>query len=265
MAAIVGFGLFGTGLMLGWKSTFGQSNPRTFITLLILLAGCYVLVFLWLVAWSLRQKRKLQQQTSPMTTSDLPQMRQRGWEYRTQKELLGRPLIHFKLGGGMKENRKPVVAWIAAGDVAIGYLAAYGGIAVAPISMGGVAVGLLSFGGCGLGLLALGGLSIGAWAFGGLAIGWQSLGGCAIAWHAAFGGVALAREIALGGIAQATLSNSPEAASVLRSFPFFFYGEKALKHIAWLNLIWLLPMFGWWRIIVRAGRRNHSPQRSGLD
>ena len=112
------------------------------------------------------------------------------FEYRSKASLLGWPLIHIRLRGGIE--RGPVKAWIAGGDSAIGLLFAFGGLAVAPISFGGFAAGLLTFAGCGIGLLSFSGFSLGIWALGGFAIGWQAFGGCAVGWTAAQGGVAIA-------------------------------------------------------------------------
>src|SRR5206468_12231690 len=140
-------------------------------------------VALWI--WTLRSRRKLLAETTfekAASASVKP-----AWEYRSKLQLLGWPLLHIRIGGGLAVQHKPVKAWIAAGDCAIGLLFAFGGMAVAPLSVGGCAIGLIPFGGMAVGPLALGGISLGLWSFGGLAIGWQSYGGCAIAWNAALG------------------------------------------------------------------------------
>jgi hypothetical protein len=159
---------------------------------------------------------------------------------------LGLPLVHVRLSGGIAAQRKPFMAWIAIGDCALGLLFAFGGLAVAPVSIGGCAVGLIAFGGCAIGALALGGFRLGVWAFGGLAIGWQAFGGFAIAWSAAMGGFAIARDFALGGFAHAAQANNEVAGRLIRPLLFFRSGEAALRYLVWLNLLWIIPMMAWW-------------------
>jgi hypothetical protein len=171
--------------------------------------------------------------------------------------LLGLPFVHIRIGGGLAVQHKPVKAWIAVGDCAIGVLFAFGGIAIAPWSMGGCAIGLTAWGGFAAGLLALGGLSLGVWSFGGLAIGWQAFGGCAVAWNAAVGGVAVARDFAHGGIAHAAQANNQIAGQAIWSKAFFQNAQIVLRHLAWLNLLWLVPLILWWRT-VRKGRARQS-------
>jgi len=169
------------------------------------------------------------------------------------------PLVHIRIGGDLRANRTPVRAWIAAGDTAIGALFAFGGIAVAPVSIGGCAVGLITFGGTGIGLLALGGLSIGIWSFGGVAFGWQAFGGCAIAWNAAAGGAAIAHDFALGGTAYGAQANTPTASAFLGTQVFFRNASFIFQHyMAWLNLIWVIPMLVWWKLVRRANATSQA-------
>jgi hypothetical protein len=175
------------------------------------------------------------------------------WEYRSSATFLGLPLIHVRLGGDFHANRRAVRAWIAVGDTAIGGLFSFGGIAVAPISVGGCALGFLSFGGASIGILAMGGFCVGAWAFGGLALGWQAFGGCAIAWNAAVGGAAIAREFALGGTAAAAQANTHAVQRFVESQIFFRNAAHIFEHyMAWINLVWVLPLLIWARVIRRA-------------
>jgi len=174
------------------------------------------------------------------------------WEYQSRFELCGLPFVHVRVGGGLAAEGQPVKAWIAVGDCALGLLFSFGGIAVAPISIGGLAIGLLPFGGCALGLFALGGTSLAMWSFGGLAIGWEAFGGCALAWKAAVGGMAVAHDYALGGIAQAAQANNEAAAASARDHWFFSTAQALFRHLAWLNLLWVLPMLWWWSVVHRA-------------
>jgi RNA polymerase sigma factor (sigma-70 family) len=180
------------------------------------------------------------------------------WEYRSKFSLLGLPIIHIRFTGGLAVVATPVKAWIAAGNQAVGLLFAFGGVAIAPVSMGGLALGFVSFGGCSVALLSLGGFSFGVWSFGALAFGWQVFGACAIAWNAASGGVAVAHDFAAGGIALALQANNEAARSYLRSSLFLQHAHLVLRHLAWLNLLWVIPMLARWRVVVRSRRQADS-------
>jgi hypothetical protein len=161
--------------------------------------------------------------------------------------------VNVRIGGNILTQKGAVKGWIAIGDTAVGGLFAFGGIAVAPVSIGGCAIGLLGFGGMAIGLIALGGLSIAAWSFGGLALGWQAFGGCAVAWNAAAGGVAVAVDYALGATAQAAEANTATARGFIQEQEFFRTASHVFQHyLAWLNLVWVLPLLVWWRRIRRA-------------
>ncbi|MBN1510249.1 MAG: hypothetical protein JW955_25605 [Sedimentisphaerales bacterium] len=104
-----------------------------------------------------------------------------GYEYRSEREVLGLPLVHVVAGRGIDPATGRVR--IAKGVVAVGP------IAVGGLTFGGVSCGLLSFGGLSVGLIALGGAAIGILlALGGLAIGLVAIGGGAIGYYALGGG-----------------------------------------------------------------------------
>jgi hypothetical protein len=174
------------------------------------------------------------------------------WEYRSQFALFGLPFIHFRVSGGLTAPVTPVKAWIASGECAVGLLFAAGNLAIAPVSIGAAAIGLVSFGGCAIGLISLGGFSLGFWAFGVFAFGWQAFGACAIAWSAANGGLAIAHDFAIGGIARAWQANNHAAASRLERSLYFHHPRSLLVHLAWLNLLWVVPMLFRWRVAARA-------------
>jgi Sigma-70, region 4 len=111
-------------------------------------------------------------------------------------------------------------------------LFAFGGVALAPVSIGGLAIGLIPFGGCAAGFLALGGFAFGVWSFGGLALGWQSFAGCAVAWNAAVGGAAIAHDFALGGLAAAAEANNELAAAFVRRSLFFQKAQAVFPYLA---------------------------------
>jgi len=110
-----------------------------------------------------------------------------GWnyEYKSEAELFGLPLIHIARGIDPQTGRPRVAKGIIAiGNIALGVLA-LGGIALGGITFGGVSIGLFAFGGMALGGVTLGGLSIGlVFALGGLAISAGfAIGGLALAPH----------------------------------------------------------------------------------
>jgi hypothetical protein len=153
-----------------------------------------------------------------------------------------------------------VKAWIASGGCALGLLFASGNLAIAPVSIGASAIGILSFGGCAVGLISLGGFSVGLWSFGALAFGWHVFGACAIAWQAANGGIAIARYFAVGSIAHALQTNNDAAGSYFQRDLFFRHPWRLLLYLAWLNLLWVIPMFARWRIVA-AGRCRPNSER----
>jgi len=84
-----------------------------------------------------------------------------GYEYRSEQEILGWPLIHIASG----VNPETGLPRVARGVIAIG------NFAVGLVAIGGFAVGGLVLSGIGLGLVALGGVAIGGVAAGGVALG----------------------------------------------------------------------------------------------
>ena len=118
--------------------------------------------------------------------------------FESKTRLLGVPLFAIAWGGysSDKYRAKPVVAWIAVGDVALSPFVAFGGLAVAPIAMGAISIGVLS-------LSVFWGVAVGVLAAGSLAFGWWALGCAAVGWKCAVGFVAVAREFAVGLVASA--------------------------------------------------------------
>jgi hypothetical protein len=96
-------------------------------------------------------------------------------------------------------------------------LIAWGGYAVAPISVGAISVGIFSIGTLGLGLISIGTIGVGA-----ITIGCASIGYHAAAWLSALGwesaqggGFALARTAAQGPVAFAANANDAIARNLL--------------------------------------------------
>ncbi len=181
-------------------------------------------------------------------------------EYRSTWTLLGLPLVHFRLGNPVGTKSRPALGWIAVGDVAVGGLFAFGGVALAPISMGGIAVGLLSFGGAALGVCSLAGLALGYWALGGLAVGGFATGGVALAWQAAVGGAAVAREFAVGGLAHAAHANNALARAFADEHSFFRVARAVMRsNWFWLSC-WAPMLLVLWQSL-RLQRQRTASQR----
>ncbi|HVU08405.1 MAG TPA: sigma-70 family RNA polymerase sigma factor [Verrucomicrobiae bacterium] len=173
------------------------------------------------------------------------------WEYRSETKFLGLPLIHIRIGDRFDMLQKPVKAWIAFGNHAIGGLIAFGGLAIAPISIGGLTVGVFSLGGFVFGVFPLGALALGIWAFGGLAVGWQAFGGGAIAWNAAAGNFALAHDFAIGNVAHASQAGNAIAHQFIESKWFFRCIEFISRHWFWVNFLWITPLLIQWWLVSR--------------
>jgi hypothetical protein len=227
-------------LTLGGRLLF-KTCPILFVGLLLGLGVAYLIVVAAVTLWMRRRLRKIGQQE--IAESRPPAVAVPLFEYRSKHSMLGLPLVHIRLRGGVE--RGIVKAWIAAGDSAIGVIFAFGGLAIAPISFGGFAVGLLTLGGFAIGLVPFGGFSLGPWAMGGMAVGLQALGGCAIAWLGAQGGVAVAHDFASGAFALARHANDAAAEAFFTNSAFFRTAQVAMRYVVWLNLIWLFPLLLW--------------------
>ena len=242
------------GLVLGpvmWCATKNATtHPLLNVALVSVVIGTYVLAIIGFSIWSMRERRRILSDLTARGMVSHPA--QPVYEYRSRATFLGWPLVHVRMGSGLGKQHQPVKAWIAIGDTAVGGLFAFGGMAIAPISIGGLAIGLLPFGGAAAGLFAIGGLSLGIWAYGGTAIGWQAYGGCALAWTIASGGAAIARDAAIGGFAHAAQSNNEAARTLVSSLLFFKVGKIIEQYIVWMQLLWVAPMMLWWRAMRRA-------------
>jgi len=106
-----------------------------------------------------------------------------GYEYRSQLQLFGWPLVHIAQGIDPETGRPRVARGI--------------------IAIGNIAIGVFALGGIALGGVTLGGLSLGLFALGGLALGGVAAGGIALALYLAAGGLAVSLNYAIGGLALA--------------------------------------------------------------
>lgn len=251
-ACVLGF-LVAYGLLMIWAKQFVMERHLVYSSLVIGLVLPFTFVLFASGLFWLRAPRKFVAQLTAKGLTVKPARPAR--EYRSKLVLLGLPFIHVRVRGGLTEPVSPVKAWIASGDYAVGFLFALGNFAIAPVSIGGAAIGFVSFGGCAVGLLSLGGVSLGVWAFGALAFGWQTFGACAIAWNAANGGIALAHNFAVGNVAHALQANNAAAVSQFQQNLFFHHPRLLLRYLAWLNLLWVIPMFARWRVVARDRRQ----------
>lgn len=137
-------------------------------------------------------------------------------EYKSQSTLLGIPLFHFQFTKP-EMGDKPAFGWVAGGNVAYGVLFAWGGVAIAPVSVGIVSLGVISIGAIGFGILGIGVVGIGVIGFGVSAIAYKAYASLsALGWESAFsGGFATAKEAAIGTIAQASHVNNEIAAEAV--------------------------------------------------
>jgi len=163
---------------------------------------------------ALRSAERLRRPDLFTSPDDHPQSSKR--EYVSRLRFLGLPLVHAKFAMP-EEGEKPAFAWVAVGDRAYGLLFAWGGFAVAPISVGIISCGIVTVGAVGFGLIAMGTVGIGLLAMGASAIGYKAYGSLsAMGWESAFSpGFSIAKEAAIGPIAYAEQVNNELAASMV--------------------------------------------------
>ena len=154
-------------------------------------------------------------------------------EYKSQKTLLGLPILHVCTGRVVDGKFKRGIAkgWVAIGDISFGVVLSLGGVAFGGIAAGGVSVGAI----------AMAGLSIGIYSFGGAAFGVWALGGLAVAVYASIGGIAIATEYALGGLAVAEQMNNATAEAYFKGETFFIIARKVADHSRWFILLAFIP------------------------
>lgn len=240
-----------------------RSHPVVLTSLTVGLAVINVLLVTGSILWARRQSNALLThernsdagEPSPAGKWKVPFM-----EYRSRTSVFGLPLVHLRFGRKPGEVVKPVKAWFAVGDCAIGVIGAFGAMSIAPISMGGCAFGLLSIGGVATGIAGWGGIGIGVWMIGGLALGWQAFGGLAVGWQAASGGLAVAHDFAAGGVALAAHANDANARTMMDQSTFFPLANAAMNHLLWINLIWFLPMLLVWLNTRKIARQAGMPK-----
>lgn len=230
---------------------------------------CQILVLAFVVAWPLtllrvmRAMRRLRSEERRIRPESFQDPRdQKGsasGEYRSRMTCLGVPIVHIRFAAP-DDGDQPVFGWIAGGDRAYGLVLAWGGWAVAPISIGAVSVGIVSVGTLSLGLVSLGTAAVGVLtvgcvalgvkAYGWLsALGWQTAagGGFAIADFAAQAPVSIARHANDAISRQLLIDPNPEQSQMLI--------------LIGITLLSLVPVACYARAVRRRlGRRAHGSQ-----
>ena len=159
-------------------------------------------------------------------------------EYKSRFTLFGAPLFHVQLGA-LEPGDKPAYGWIAGGSHAHGLLFAWGGIAIAPISVGIVSVGLITIGGVGFGVISLSAAAIGVFAFGASAIGYKAYSSLSsLGWESAFSnGFSIANDAAIGYIAYAKQVNNEAAAQMTNLTTLSFSYPWVLASISFMVIV----------------------------
>jgi RNA polymerase sigma factor (sigma-70 family) len=178
-------------------------------------------------------------------------------EYRSRLALFGVPLVHVRFASP-DAGAGPVFGWLAGGDRAVGLLFAWGGYAVAPVSIGAFSVGIFAVGSVSVGLISLGTAAVGL-----VAVGCMSIGVKAYAWLSALGwstatggGFAIARIAAEGPVAFARHANDPTARQLLSDT----YAEQTqMTILIVITLLSLVPIAFYARAVrQRLGGRAKS-------
>jgi hypothetical protein len=158
------------------------------------------------------------------------------FEYRSQRTVLGLPLLDVQLGGQKPAMRRTAHGWIAVSDgIAVGGLFAYAGrLAVAPVSIGPGAIGLVSLGIVTLGVGAVGALACGLFSLRIISFGWNAAQAMTYA---------AAGEFAQGFYAAARHANDTVAAEFFHN-QWFFRVASATAELIGLSFwfAWMVPV-----------------------
>ena len=199
---------------------------RWWETRAVFAALAQVLVLTFLVFWPfgliavmrhMRALRTSERRVHPELFRDVrDQLGSSAGEYKSRWTMFGVPLVRIRFASP-GAGEPPVRAWFAGGDRAYGLIFAWGGLAVAPISVGAISIGFLAVGSASVGVVSFGTMAAGA-----LALGAVTIGVKAYAWLSALGwetaqsnGFAIARIAAEGPIALARHANDPIARQIL--------------------------------------------------
>jgi RNA polymerase sigma factor (sigma-70 family) len=190
-------------LMLKQLALINSQNAGIYAVVSVLLVLTFVISYFALLSRmyaAMRNLRAYERIFEPQAfLREVDQKNSKQREYKSQFMLFGIPLIHIQFG--MPEaSDKPAFGWIAGGSTAYGLLFAWGGVAIAPISVGIVSFGVITIGAVGFGLMAFGTVAIGVIGFGASAIGYKAYASLSsLGWESAFSsGFSIAIEAAIG-------------------------------------------------------------------
>ena len=253
VAAVFVAGLFGArALALGGYWNAGYIAILTQV-LVVAFSVAYVVMTFRLLnqAGTLRTAERLRRPDLFASPDD--QLTSKKREYKSRLSLLGFPLVHFKLAM-QEEDEKPAVGWIAGGHKAYGLLFAWGGIAVAPVSVGIIAGGIISIGAVGLGIIGTGTVGIGLLGMGASAIGYKAYSSMSsLGWESAFSGsFAIAKEAAIGRIAFAKEVNNELAAAMTNLSTI----EQSYALVLGVMAVLVLVPVIWWSSVIRKQNRK---------
>lgn len=180
---------------------------------------------------------------------EIDQVSSKNRVYKSQFCLFGIPLLHFQIGAP-EQGDAPIVGWICGGAKAYGVLFAWGGVAVAPISVGILSFGLVSIGAVGVGILSLSTVAIGVVAFGFTAVAYQAYSSVSsLGWESAFSnGFSIAQNAAIGPFSYAKEVNNDLAYQLANIDVFSQHYQLALIVI---TLLVVIPSY-WHFIHVRS-------------
>jgi len=208
-----------------------------------LIVMAFVVGYIYFVYRMFTQTRKLRAQerifNSQAFTRPVDQKGAKQREYISKFCLLGAPLFHCQFG--MSENGdKAAFGWIAVGSRAHGLLFAWGGVAIAPISVGIVSLGIISIGAVGVGIIGIGTVGIGVIGFGASAVAYKAYGSLsALGWESAWSnGFSMAQDAALAPIAYATAVNDEQAATISN---LTLLGESYQWVLGFISLVVIIP------------------------
>lgn len=160
------------------------------------------------------------------------------FEYKSERQVLGMPLVHVNIGLGRRAHGFFSVGLISSGIFSAGLLSAgvfsFGLLSIGLITLGVLALGGGAFGSVALGLLAFGGVAIGLISYGGVAVGLFGCGGCSIGLFAV-GGYADGYYVAVGdyAVGQIAFGKTTAIGSKLSITPQTF---AELKDEAWQRM-----------------------------
>lgn len=241
----LGFALGVLGGLYGLREAAYQWPEYRKETATISHAAVLLLVSAWpfLLVSTLRQNRKLRSEERCARPERFEHAAHRigaaAGSYCSSFQIAGIPLVKIRFSAP-DEGEKPVFAWIAAGDRAVGLLLAWGACAIAPISIGSMSVGLISIGAVSVGVISLGTFAVGFIATGAAAIGYHAASWLSsLGWQSALSsGFATAHAQALGAIAFAAHANDDLAHQL---FLPEAHRQQAYTWI-FLTLVGLIPL-----------------------